>query len=148
MGASGSPAALLSKSINKGEHPDMLISIVADGRGNGAVVCERYEEGKFLLIYESDTNKIMKIYPENAGDPLLFAKKTVLHMCEAIVTGIMREPEFELVASEGITRYNGSGLNALIALRAAVDNTLPLFMTYDGGSRCDEYEHEECRCAD
>ena len=138
------PSALRNK--NEGELPDMLISIVADGRGNGAIVSERYEEGKYLLIYESDTRKIVKVYPANPADPLFFAKKTVSHLCEAIVTGVMQEPEFELVASEGITRYNGSGLNALIALCAAVDNVLPLFVTFEGGTRCDEYEHTECSC--
>jgi len=124
----------------------MHISMITDGRGNGSVVCERYEEGKFLLIYESDTNKIEKVYATNPSDPLFFAKKTISHMCEAIVTGIMQEPEFELVAAEGITRYNGSGLNALIALRAAVDNTLPIITDFEGGTGCKEYDHEECHC--
>ena len=124
----------------------MHISLVTDGRGNGSVVCERYEEGKFLLIYESDTNKIEKVYAANPKDPLLFAKKTAAHMCEAIVCGIMQEPEFELIAAEGITRYNGSGLNALIALRAAVDNTLPLFTDFEGGTGCKDYDHTDCHC--
>ena len=127
---------------------NMRISIVTNGRGNGSVVCERYEEGKFLLVYESDTNIIEKVFAANPADPLHFAKKTVDLGCEAIVTGIMQEPEFERVASEGITRYNGSGLNALIALRAAVDNTLPLFTDYEGGTGCKEYDHSECSCED
>ena len=98
----------------------MRISVITNGRSNGSVVCERYEEGKFLLIYETDNNTILKVYPAYEKDPLFFAKKTVAHDCEALVCGIMQKPEFEMIAEAGITRYNGSGLGALIALRAAV----------------------------
>ena len=124
----------------------MLISAITDGRGNGSTVCERYEEGKYLLVYETDTNEIIKTYSAYEKDPLLFAKKTVEHDCEAIVCGIMQKEEFETVANVGITRYNGSGLAALIAVRAAVDNTLPVITDFEGGTGCGEHDHEECSC--
>ena len=126
----------------------MRISVITNGRSNGSVVCERYEEGKFLLIYETDNNTILKVYPAYEKDPLFFAKKTVAHDCEAIVCGIMQKPEFEMIAEAGITRYNGSGLGALIALRAAVANELPLFTDFEGGTGCSEYTHEECGCSE
>ena len=126
----------------------MLISLITNGRGNGSVVCERYEEGKYLLVYDTDTGRIIKTYSAYEKDPLLFAKKTVEHDCEAIVCGVMQKPEFETVANVGITRYNGSGLQALIALQAAVENTLPLFTDFEGGTGCDEHDHTECSCED
>ena len=123
----------------------MLIAVATNGSNPGAVVPETFEESTNLLIVETDTDSVLTVYNSHSDDGnLYFAKKTILHDCEAIVCGKMQMAGFEELASNSVTRYYGSGLPAVEAAKAAEQNILPLITDYEGGTGCGSHEVNMC----
>ncbi len=125
----------------------MLIAAVTGSDDLQSVIPERFEEGKYLLIVESDDNSIHAKYPAEEGRPSFFAEKIVEHNVECVVCGLMQKEAFEPVAAASITRFNGSGLPAAEAVHASVYNMLPYITDFEGGTGCpSNEEHSEENC--
>ena len=123
----------------------MLIAVATKGSNSGAVVPDTFEESTNLLIVETDTDSVITVYNSRGDDGnLYFAKKTVLHDCEAIVCGKIQKDGFEELASNSVTRYYGSSLPAVEAAKAAEENVLPLITDYEGGTGCGSHEVNMC----
>lgn len=123
----------------------MLIAVAANGRDAGALIPERFEESRNLLIVETEGDAIEAVYDARDAEGLFFAEQTLYHDCEAIVCGRLEKPGFEALASNSVTRYYGAGLPAVEAARAARDNLLPLTTDHVGGSGCGSHERDRCQ---
>lgn len=125
----------------------MNIGIITDTNTDAAKVPETFEEGKYLIVVDSEKMAVVEMaaHTNKSKDVVDMLLK---HNCEAIVSGPIKEPEmFEAIAGKDITRYRGDGLDIGSAVECAHYNELPLLTDYVDGTGCPgEGEHDECDC--
>ena len=125
----------------------MLIAAVTDSGDLMSRIPERFEEGKYLLIVETDDGSVAAAYAAKEIPVMRFPEKIIEHNVEAVVSGVMTADVFEPVAAASITRFNGAGLTAQEAVHAAVYNMLPYITDHEGGTGCPSHgDHSEENC--
>ena len=121
-----------------------IMSCTQDMEGN---IPSLFSTSEYLLIMDADNSVIHAIYPRNGMTDSFFARKLILHNCEAVICGPIEKEPFLIIADEGcITRYCGAGLTVKAALRAMLEDRLPYLVDFIGGTGC-ESEHSSCDCA-
>lgn len=104
----------------------------------GDVVTERLSEADKLLIIDEDEMSVVKIILQERpeGRDVEFANQTVEYDCEAIICGKIDKEAFDIIADAGVSRYLGTGSEALKSIKLMQAYKLPLIREYDGGSGC------------
>ena len=123
----------------------MLIAVACDA--NKAKISERYDEAEYIIVYETEDESIVREYKRTSFPAHYLAREFDYMFVECIVCGIMREEEFEPIASKQITRYDGSGLDIVEAIHAAEMNYLPLITDYENGTGCNDSLEAERMCS-
>lgn len=122
----------------------MNIAIAVDGDDMMSAVSSQLELCTNLLIVNVETQEVA-IYanPKQAESVSgeLLAKEVVRHNCEAVITGVIRDTAFNIIADNGVTRFLGVGYDAQKALELMDGNGLDLIRSADGKSGCDGTHH-------
>lgn len=120
----------------------MKIAFTSNEGSLDGIVSERFEEGSFLIIVETD-NLSLEVYPKIDEEGLDFVKKIIDNKCEAIITGSIEEAAFEPLASAGITRMKGTGYTIKESLRLMDQIKLEYIRDFRGGKGEHHHEHED-----
>ena len=113
----------------------MKIAVMSSLPSPEGIVPDTFETAPALLIVETDDNSISTIVC--SSKPKDYVDKIIETWCEAVVTGVHIGKEcFDPIADESITRYDGAGLNVLVAARKADRGLLPIIPEYEGGPGC------------
>jgi len=75
---------------------------------------------------------------ENEGDPLGvdLARKITEYRCEGVVTGKLTPAAFEIMAEDGVTRFDGRGYSVKEALDLVDKRALELIKNPEGMDGC------------
>lgn len=125
----------------------MYIGAIADGKEKSAKISSTFEQGKYLLVVDTENLEVMHILPNPDGTGMAFAKQLEEMDCEAVVCGTIQKEAFEAVALAGITRYYGAGESVEKAVPMAEQNELGLICDFEGGTGCGDHDHE-CECGE
>lgn len=106
----------------------MLIAAAAMGRDFEALIPEKYEDSKYLLIVETDTMEILSLHENADGQGACYVQPIADSWSEAIVCGKIPKEIFAAIADAGVSRYNGAGLSVREGIKGAEDNSLPLMV--------------------
>ena len=119
-------------------------------------VTDRLIEASALAVIDADVMKIVEIiFKESEAErDIYFAKETLRFDCEAIICGRIDKEAFDILADEGVSRYLGTGYDALEAVCMMQKRKLALIRDYDGGVGCAGHalwhsikEYEGCSCS-
>lgn len=130
----------------------MKIAVMSTRPDALGTVPDTFETAPALLIVETDNGSIVEVL--QSAEPMDYTNKIVEAWVEAVVCGVhIGQRCFDPIADESITRYDGAGLNVIIAARMADKGNLPIIPEYEGGPGCDGgggecgeghcHEHEE-----
>lgn len=122
----------------------MNIAIAVDGDVLSSPVSKQFERCKSLLIVNTDTMDVIVIANGEATDDTAgnrLAQAVLQHNCEAVITGLIQETAFELLAGACVTRFLGTGYDASKALELMHANTLDLIRDVNGGQSCSGSHH-------
>ena len=123
----------------------MKIAVMSTLPNLDGVVTDTFETSPALLIIETDDGSICSV--TQSSDPMEYSKKIVDSWCEAVVCGVHIGKEcFEPIADACITRYDGAGLNVLVAARKADRGVIPIIPEYEGGPGCSGGSCDEGDC--
>ena len=115
----------------------MKISVATTGNQADSFIPSKSSTAKYLFIVDVEGFEVTHIYEaEPLNRDLAFAQRTIEENCEAIVCGEIRKEPFELLAGEGISRYNGAGKTATEAVKLFINDQLPMITDDIGGSGC------------
>ena len=117
----------------------MYIAIAVDGDSLNSPVSEQFENCSNLLIVNVGNLDVRVIpNPETEGEVVgdRLAKELLKHDCEAVITGLIKLPAFDIIADGCMTRYNGVGHNAAEALELMNNYSLALVRDANGGAGC------------
>lgn len=113
----------------------MKIAVMSTLPGPEGIVPDTFETSPALLIIETDDGSILEVLQSN--QPMDYTRKIIESWSEAVVCGIHIGQEcFDPIADESITRYDGAGLNVLVAAQKADRGLLPIIPEYEGGPGC------------
>jgi len=129
----------------------MNIGIAVDGKDLNSIVSEKFKTCNYLLIVNIRDNflvesveilgfKAIKNQENDLGFQL--TKELIKYNCEAMITGELEPPIFNFIADACITRYNGTGYSANIALEMMEKRKLKLIRNTDGIDGCDSSHHK------
>jgi len=87
----------------------MKIAISANGNTLNDIVPEEFEKSPYLLIVETD-DMSYEVFPNPDPDGLglEMAEKIVEEDCEALISGTIEKPAFEVLVAAHVTRYYGA----------------------------------------
>ena len=122
----------------------MNIAIAVDGDLMNSPVSKQFEDCSNLLIVNVDTMEFKVVAnPEASGEIVgdRLAQELLQHNCEAVITGTIQPPAFNLIADGCMTRYNGTGYDAAKALELMNTNILALIRDANGGKGCEDLVH-------
>lgn len=120
----------------------MKIGISSNGTNLSHVVAESFEKSKYLLIVETDDSSIEVFENKDLdSDRIELAQKLIDHDCEAIITGSIEQPAFDVIAVAQITRYNGVGYNIKESLRLMDEYKLNFIKDFEGSDDSDNHVH-------
>ena len=129
----------------------MKIAITVDGKDLKSLISEEFEKTKHLLIVETDDLSFMS-YPndlDHDSQGMIMAKEIIESNCEAVITGTIEEPAFELLATAQITRYLGTKHSGEEALKLMDAYKLDFIRDFKGGqgtSHKHHHHHNHCSC--
>ncbi len=114
----------------------MFIAVAADDQSLESLVSEEFILCKYLLIV--DVDKMEYIAVKNEDDPLgeVLARKITEYNCEAVITGKLTPQAFEIIAGDGVTRYDGRGHSVKEALDLMEQYALKLIKNPEGMDDC------------
>jgi len=121
----------------------MKIAITSDTQEADGIVPKYFKDSEFLMIIDADLNQIIKIYGKQDPDNLVFARKVLEHDCEAVICGLIEKEAFEIMADEGVTRYNGSGKKVQTAYDYMNRYKLEMIPDYIGGPGAGHHDHSD-----
>ena len=129
----------------------MKIGITADDFALEGIVSERFADCKYLIIVTIEDHLIGEP-PKLTGTTVIenqinnpefnLAQELVRYDCEAVITGTLQQAEFELIADSCITRYNGAGHQAYVALDKMEKHELNMIRNLEGTAGCDDSHHK------
>ena len=112
----------------------MKIAVMCDRPDAQGRVPERFEDAAALLVVETDSDTICAV--TEGETPERYAALVAASGCEAVVCGRIGKDCFAPIADACVTRYDGTGLDALTAAKRADRGTLPIIPDYEGGHGC------------
>jgi predicted Fe-Mo cluster-binding NifX family protein len=123
----------------------MFIVVAADDQSLESLVSEEFILCKYLLIVDMDKMKFIAV--ENEGDPLgeVLARKITEYNCEGVITGKLTPEAFEIIAGDGVTRFDGRGHSVKEALDLMAQRALKLIRNPEGTDDCGG-DHSEGNC--
>ncbi len=119
----------------------MKIAVLTGKEDGRHIIPSRIEDGGFLNIYQvNDDDLTYHVISQEAfnANGLAELGKVIDEKCEAIITGVLDNEVFAMIADAGITRFNGGGMRADIALERMNQHQLSLFSHAEG----EVHEHE------
>jgi predicted Fe-Mo cluster-binding NifX family protein len=122
----------------------MKIAVATNGNTLTSPVAQEFEQSTHLLIVDMvDLSfKAFENREQEQGSGMEMARTIKEYDCEAVITGSIQEPAFELLAGEQITRYRGAGVTAQEALEMMERLQLELISDYAGNmGRPHEHGH-------
>ena len=123
----------------------LKIALLTDGASLNSVIYRKYSDARYLLIADADSGKLLQSIPRNGQPDEVLADRIVAEDCEAVISGPIDEAPFVRIADEGCaTRYDGSGLPALLAVDKMNDYALPLLTDFIGGTGCHPGDESNC----
>ena len=116
----------------------LLIAAATLGPEPGDMISDLFEECTHLQIYDGDNEALMQVIPRDGKSDTELAQILAELWVEAVICGPLQQEPFDIIAGDeySITRYNGVGMTALIALKAAVDYKLDVIRDPIGGVGC------------
>ena len=121
----------------------MNFAICSDSEEVDGIVPMTFKDSPFLMIIDADKNQVFKVYGKQDPDNMVFAGKVLEHKCEAIICGPIEKKPFNLLAFNGVTRYNGAGKKVQRAYYYAMSYRLEMIRDYIGGPGPFAHRHEE-----
>ena len=130
----------------------MHIAIAVNEKDLKAIIPEKFEDAKGLLIIETDTMEIIDYIPGSAirqdADSRDWVEEMVRYECEALICGDMYDAHtFDAIAFAMISRYNGMGYSARKATKKMLDYELEIIRDYVGGTGCGNHG-DPANCAE
>ncbi len=128
----------------------MKIGIAAENKSLDSIVSDKYADCKYLLIVnlnddafcgEVDIIEVKAIKNQENDSGLNLAQELIHYDCEAVITGKLEPDTFNLIADACITRYNGAGYRAAVALERMEKLELKLIRNLEGTDECDGTHH-------
>lgn len=128
----------------------MYIGIASEGNDLAGMVAEQFKNCSYLLIvevkdhYAGDIAEIIgvtAIENKKTDSGMQLAGELVKHDCEAVISGELEPAVFDFIADSCITRYNGAGHPANIALDLMEKRELKLIRNLKGTDECDDSHH-------
>jgi predicted Fe-Mo cluster-binding NifX family protein len=125
----------------------MKIAVATNGETLENLVPEIFEESPCLLIVETD-DMSYSVY-QNQEDPkslgLNLAQFIIEQDCEALISGSIESPAFEVLSGAQITRYFGAAYSAIDALDLMEDYQLE-HIRVPNGAEWVPHDHREGTC--
>ena len=91
-----------------------------------------------ILIFDGETDKLVEVIERGNKTDAEVAQMLADMWVEAVICGPLEQDAYDIVAADeySITRYNGVGMPAHIALKAALDYKLDVIRDPIGGIGC------------
>jgi predicted Fe-Mo cluster-binding NifX family protein len=126
----------------------MNIAVIAEGNSLDSDVAQQFASCKCLLIVNMPDMSFTVVKNEPGGSGETLAKKVLDFDCEAVISGLLPQAEFDILADAYITRYVGYGHSVRAALFLMDKDLLRLMKTADGANSCegDHIEEENDSC--
>ena len=130
----------------------MNIAVMTDNPGMSGMISETFSVAAYLQIIDNESGKIITSYIRDKLTDSDLANKIVENDCEAVICGPIEQDAFVIIADEGcVTRYDGRGLRAGVALNRMNEYALTMITDFIGGEGCGsgtgecnhEHENEE-----
>ena len=134
----------------------MKIAICCETDNADGLVAADFKKAAWLLLVDTEKENIYDVVKKQDDENLLFAAKIIDENCEAVICGPIEKAPFEIMANEGVSRFDGSGRKAQRAYIRFRRNQLPLIRDYIGGPgpaghshdfSCHEHEEDEALAA-
>jgi len=113
----------------------MRIAVTSDHNHLQGHVPDSFETSRYVLVIETDDCTLRSSRKCSSAAELV--AEILKANCEAVVCGRQIGKEsFDPIADEGITRYDGGGLEVLTAAIRADRSRLEIIREYEGGPGC------------
>ena len=119
----------------------MNIAVTADGQSLTSKVSEQFDSCNYLLIVHMEDLSVHTIKNENTLTEETLANEVIHYDCEAIITGKLNQPAFDILTDACITRYWGTGHSVETALNFMEKQLLKLIRNYQGTDECSGHHH-------
>ncbi|NTV91211.1 MAG: hypothetical protein HGA22_12765 [Clostridiales bacterium] len=120
----------------------MKIAITATSCSNEGIVSEAFETAPYLLIIETG-DMSAKVYQNSDEDGKAFAAVIIETGCEAVITGTIEQPAFDLLADAMVSRMKGTGFTVEKSLVLMDEYRLEFITDFNGGTGSHRREHEK-----
>lgn len=121
----------------------MNIAVAAEGKSLDSKVSDEFEGCLYLLIVNMKDSSITVIENElserASGENL--ARAVLAYHCEALITGEIRSPAFNILADAYVTRLFGAGHSVEKALELMEKGSLRIIKNVDGSEKCSGHHH-------
>ncbi|MBR0480870.1 MAG: hypothetical protein IJJ48_00160 [Firmicutes bacterium] len=116
----------------------LIIAAATLGPDPEDMIADLFEECTHLQIYDGDTEKLVEVIERNEKSDVQLGQILADMWAEALICGPLKQDVFDIVAADeySITRYNGVGMPAAIALKAALDYKLDVIRDPIDGIGC------------
>ncbi len=116
----------------------LKMAVTTLGPDPGDKISDLFEECTHLQIYDGDTQMLIEVIARDGRNDAQLAQILADMWVEAVICGPLQQDAFDIIAGDeySITRYNGVGMTALIALKAALDYKLDVIRDPIGGVGC------------
>lgn len=119
----------------------MYIAVTADGEDLNSKVSREFKFCKYLLIVNMENLRLYVIRNDSEMPEETLAEKVIDYDCEAIITGKLSPPVFDILADACVTRYAGSDFIAAEALDMMENYQLKMIVNHEGADKCDGHHH-------
>ena len=120
----------------------MNIAVTTSGDTLESPVFEKFDRTPYLLIIDVETMDYVTIeHPSSPDSERKLAQAVVSHRCEAVITGLLTEVAFDIIADDGITRFAAKNMTARQALDAMEKRSLDIIRNPQGTNQCSGTHH-------
>lgn len=127
----------------------MKIAVASNGNTLEHVIPEEFEKSTYLLIIETDDLRYeVHANDDIGGSGISMTQTLIASNCEALISGSIDQPAFDVLAIGQITRYWGTGLTAMEALQLMEKYKLDFIRDPKGGESGLNHDHQSCNCDD
>ncbi|MGE4560423.1 MAG: NifB/NifX family molybdenum-iron cluster-binding protein [Desulfobulbus sp.] len=120
----------------------MNIAVTTTGPTLESAISEEFAQTPYILVVDVDSMACTPIEHAISTDSDRDLARTVLaHRCEAVITGKLAEAAFDILADDGVTRYQARNMSAREALDAMERRQLDLIRNSDGSDTCSGSHH-------
>ena len=129
----------------------MRIGITTDNTGLESIVSDKFADCKYLLIVnmndyafcnEVDIVGVTVIKNKEHDSGFGIVQELIDFDCEAVITGKLEQAIFDKIADACITRFNGAGYQASVALERMERSELNLIRNIEGTDGCNDSHHK------